>query len=467
MTTWRLALFGAALSAVACGEETKYQPPSTVRMDGGTGAKDAASDAATSPMGGQANPDPPGAGGAGATGDAAQATDGPPQGTAPDSGPPPLLDNGKPCAAPAACASGFCADGVCCETACTGLCLGCVSARTSMRDGVCAAARAGSDPDGECERMAPESCAQDGECDGAGACRKYGTDTLCGPESCALGLYTPARQCDGKGQCPNVMAVACGAFPCEGNRCRMVCTSNDQCVAGNFCQGGQCAAKKPTGMACAAAGDCLSGNCVDGVCCESPCTDRCLACKRTSTEQADGKCAPIKVGTDPDSECNEESPRSCGNDGYCDGKGACRKQPTSVTCTDPRCSNGEATSEGKCDGKGKCAAGQTSSCNGLACDANQCRAMCNAGVGEPAGCLTDRYCEAGRKRCSPPKEVGGGCMVGLAGECRAGLKCATGTNICCRETSEICAGKGAPCTEGKFCASGECDLTDPMAGKCK
>jgi hypothetical protein len=462
-----LALLGATVWAAACGDSARPGGPASERLDAGTSGKDGSphADAATAagdavpPEGDAGNTtymDAPPAADAGATDAAA---------LPPDAAP--LLESGRACASPAACASGFCVDGVCCETACAGTCQGCVSVKTSLRDGMCGPARPGSDPDGDCERMPQESCGQDGECDGAGACRKYGADTLCSAESCVVGLYTPARQCDGKGQCANVTAVPCGAYPCDGNRCRMNCGSNEQCVTGNFCQAGQCVAKKATGTTCAAAGDCLSGYCVDGMCCEGPCGDRCLSCKRASTEQPDGKCAPVKTGTDPDGDCNEESGRSCGNDGYCDGKGACRKHGTDVTCADARCSNGEATSQGKCDGKGKCTAGRTTGCDGLACDGDRCRAMCMPGVGESAGCLTDRYCEASRRRCSTPKGAGVACPMGVPGECRSDLRCAAGTNLCCAATNILCNGKGGVCSDGTYCASGQCDLTDPTAGKCQ
>jgi hypothetical protein len=71
-----------------------------------------------------------------------------------------LAKNGEPCAAAAACASGFCADGVCCAEACAGACRACNLAPTA---GTCAPHPPATDPDGDC-------AADGGVCDGAKSC---------------------------------------------------------------------------------------------------------------------------------------------------------------------------------------------------------------------------------------------------------------------------------------------------------
>ena len=70
---------------------------------------------------------------------------------------------------------------------------------------------------------------------------------------------------------------------------------------------------------------CQSGQfCVDGVCCDTPCSGDCVACTAAlKGSGVDGVCGPIAAGTDPESECNAQGVASCGNDGNCNGSGAC------------------------------------------------------------------------------------------------------------------------------------------------
>jgi len=79
------------------------------------------------------------------------------------------------------------------------------------------------------------------------------------------------------------------------------------------------------GSKCTTAGACSSGFCVDGVCCDKACA-KCNACSQNLTGKADGTCAPATSGTDPHESCADETDANeCGNDGNCDGSGACRK----------------------------------------------------------------------------------------------------------------------------------------------
>ncbi len=62
-------------------------------------------------------------------------------------------------------------------------------------------------------------------------------------------------------------------------------------------------------------GDCLSGFCVDGVCCDTACNQICEACTMTLSGMADGTCAPIPAGQDPDGDCT--LPETCDGAGMC------------------------------------------------------------------------------------------------------------------------------------------------------
>jgi WD40 repeat protein len=100
---------------------------------------------------------------------------------------------------------------------------------------------------------------------------------------------------------------------------------------------------------------CASGVCLDYRCCDSPCTDVCMACTWDRTGMPDGQCAPVLSGTDPDGECADQGPESCGTSGVCNGAGACATYPDGTLCrwqvceraSDPICTY--ACAGGRCD----------------------------------------------------------------------------------------------------------------------
>ncbi|HVR61193.1 MAG TPA: hypothetical protein VMU50_04800, partial [Polyangia bacterium] len=81
------------------------------------------------------------------------------------------------------------------------------------------------------------------------------------------------------------------------------------------------------GKPCSKNDDCQSTFCRDDVCCNDSCEGTCYACSSTYTNQDNGTCAFVVAGADPRGVCTDESAaKACGQDGTCDGKGACRKQ---------------------------------------------------------------------------------------------------------------------------------------------
>jgi hypothetical protein len=62
--------------------------------------------------------------------------------------------------------------------------------------------------------------------------------------------------------------------------------------------GSDLARSLPNGGACVQSNQCTSGFCVDGICCNTSCTNPCQACTMAKTGVADGKCAaaPAMVG---------------------------------------------------------------------------------------------------------------------------------------------------------------------------
>ncbi|MBI5542723.1 MAG: hypothetical protein HY901_02465, partial [Deltaproteobacteria bacterium] len=106
--------------------------------------------------------------------------------------------DGGVCASSNVCSSGSCVDGVCCNSACTGPCQACSAAKKgSGADGVCGPIGVNTDPDSECIDQGAASCGTSGVCDGAGACSRYASGTVCLAQSCAGSTLSNARQCNG------------------------------------------------------------------------------------------------------------------------------------------------------------------------------------------------------------------------------------------------------------------------------
>jgi len=357
--------------------------------------------------------------------------------------------NGDSCAGANACLSGFCADGVCCDTACTGACMACAEAGTGQKSGRCQPVQAGKDPDDECVTDAPSTCGRDGTCDGSGACRKYTSTTTCADASCSGTTFTPARKCAG-GTCAAVTPVNCGQDQCAVEGCRQGCSTDADCSATAYCAaGGTCVAKKGNGADCTpgSANQCLSKACVDNKCCETACTGKCYACAMGRTSQADGKCAPVSAGTDPDNECVDGAASACSTDGMCDGAGACRMWSKGTQCAAGMCNSaGNYLSARTCDGLGTCGAATMDTCAPNICLATGCNRMCATDT----DCVGNTYCTPG-KTCAAKKTAGSACTPGANNECATGF-CVDG--FCC-DTG--CNGKCVACSNAKTGqANGKC-----------
>src|SRR5262249_20835636 len=134
------------------------------------------------------------------------------------------------------------------------------------------------------------------------------------------------------------------------------------------------------GDSCTDAIQCSSGFCVDGVCCDSACTGPCRACaKALNGAPKDGVCTPMAAGTDPEDECEDVGP--CGDNGWCDGKGACQKYPAHTQCGPPSCSGSTlftkecgAVDPGSSEGNGTCTQVQSD------CDPYMCATAAQCGL---------------------------------------------------------------------------------------
>src|SRR4029078_2765684 len=153
--------------------------------------------------------------------------------------------------------------------------------------------------------------------------------------ACSAGSYTRERTCNGTGTCQTTTPISCGAFSCNscGTTCLTTCATDNDCIAPNICNAGQCT-KKPLGTTCAGGTECAAGLCQQGVCCSSSCTGTCRSCALSGSA---GTCTFVPVGADPLSQCTDNGAASCGTDDTCDGSGACRLFAAGTTCVAASC----------------------------------------------------------------------------------------------------------------------------------
>ncbi|HEY0708400.1 MAG TPA: hypothetical protein VGG33_16455, partial [Polyangia bacterium] len=133
---------------------------------------------------------------------------------------------------------------------------------------------------------------------------------------------------------------------------------------------------KPLGARCGCNEECSSNQCVDGVCCNSACTGTCQACNVAGRA---GTCSPLPDGAAPvvPGQCLGEAAATCGLDGLCDGRGACRRHPDGTVCDEGRCDGNQIVDVKACAG-GSCQASGSIGCAPYACDASnrRCHARC-------------------------------------------------------------------------------------------
>lgn len=318
---------------------------------------------------------------------------------------------GGACTLGSDCASGFCADGVCCDTACTGTCMACTTSKKGQgSDGTCGPIVAGSDPDNECTQQAAGSCGTTGACSGSGTCQLYPSGTSCGSSTCQ-GNTVQGQVCDGNGSCiPTSGGVDCSPYVCSGGSCKNPCSSSSECVSGYQCVAGACKPLGSLGTTCTTGSGCQSGFCVDGVCCDTACTGLCMACSAAKKGQGgDGTCGPIGAGTDPDNECAAQAKSTCGQDGMCDGAGACGKWAQGTECLAAVCAGTSVTTASQCDGSGTCVAGTVQQCvPGYKCVGGGCATSCT----DNTSCDIGYTCDTSFGGCVPASGTGGSSGAG-------------------------------------------------------
>ena len=338
-------------------------------------------------------------------------------------------------------------------------------------------------------------------CTGAGCVSPPATQgTSCATATCAAGVLTQAKACDGGGNCSEGGTIG----PCAGNyacltseECRGSCDLDTHCAPGFYCVSGNCLALKDNGETCVAGLECASAWCSNGFCCSNggTCCAQNLDCDDTNVCTTDlcnnNACAQqnntATCGTGSCSGLVHTSAATCevgactggGATLSCDGSDPCKSysctesgcgeadQPAGTTCAQSGCSGWMLTTPKTCNSGGTCnIGGVTSACpNHLTClDSTKCRTGCS----QDGHCQEGYYCLGGG--CFAKRSDGSSCSS--ANECQSdycdsGLCCAGGT--CCTSatpcidgnscTADACSGfscTNTPST-GQACAAGSCD----------
>ncbi len=345
------------------------------------------------------------------------------------------LAQGATCTGGNQCASTFCVDGRCCNIACGSLCNACSATKKGAGggpDGECGPIGAGLDPDGDCAVGA--ACMEDGTCNGSGGCRLQLAGTPCGSTMC-VGNSVTGQTCNGSGSCLNMPGgTDCAPFLCTGGACADPCASDAHCVGGAFCDAGVCRYKLANGQTCTGANQCTSTNCIDGFCCNTACSGLCQACSAAKKGAgANGDCGNVVSGQDPDDDCSVVG--QCGNDGTCNGTGACRLRASGGACGSPVCVGNSLTPQ-QCDGLGSCVNGPSgTTCAPYVCTSGACSQPCAT----DANCVNGYFCDAGA--CTP--RFPNGTVCSAANQCVSGF-CSDG--VCCNAQ---CSGLCQACTLAK------------------
>lgn len=279
------------------------------------------------------------------------------------------------------------------------------------------------------------------------------------------------------------------------------CANDSECTTGNYCDAtGHCAPSKGLGASCNPAADCLvpatcalclSTNCVDGVCCNTGCTDACATCAGATSTGPAGTCSAAQKGTTP----------TCLTNALCDGLST--SCPT--TCaTSVDCKPGFYCNAGSCvalQGNGtpctSAAACTSGYCIDNVCCATECTGACQscaAALQEGAG--TDGICGPTKAGTDPGSDCAAQSpdTCGTTGFCDGiglcehfGNTTACGTTVCLNGSQDglvciapnTCGPSGGPVScfpygcAGDACATScnaESDCVDPdylcVAGAC-
>jgi len=206
-------------------------------------------------------------------------------------------------------------------------------------------------------------------------------------------------------------------------------------------------ALSPAGSACSLNSTCLSLFCVDGVCCNTSCTDQCVSCNVAGKV---GTCSPVTGAPVGGRTACDGFGTTCGSS--CNGVTTtkCTYAASTTICTARSCASGVETQPSYCTGSGACATAATKDCGAYVCGASACKTSCTS---SSTDCATGYGCKDGA------------CVTtgGLGTICTDDTQCSSahctpsdkdGVRVCC---------ESAACADGLLCASASAGAD---AGKC-
>lgn len=385
----------------------------------------------------------------------------------------PRKANGASCLDGDECTSTHCVDNRCCASECAGACEACAVGAGVATDGTCgplglshscgenlfcsgvASDCVGCASDAQC----PEGryCAPDGACleqkalgaacdVAASADCKVADCRVCDSDHCVDGVCCN-RECSASEACskesktsgdsgtcgeatfaadgePCVTSDTCTSGQCEDLVCcDRACSPSEACTTQLKVDGedGSCGPAKQAriGQPCSDESTCSSGFCFDGVCCDRSCSGLCEACTESIRGAgSDGECGPVRAGTDPEEDCLDDGAPACGQNGYCDGEGACQDYESKTECEPESCRKDDACASGHC-------------VDGICCDRE-----CDA----DEACLGSEKVDGIDGTCGPAKDAT------LGNPCKASSDCTSGFCVdgyCC---GEACDGPCRACS---------------------
>lgn len=255
----------------------------------------------------------------------------------------------------------------------------------------------------------------------SGTCKKTLGQTCVAAAECVSGNCVDGRCCNS----------ACNGDCVSCNNAAGTCTNvasgqQDTCPAGNACNSsGVC--RKINGQNCATGPECLSTFCVDGVCCNSGCTQACYACNVGSSA---GTCSPNPA--------LQGQPDTCAANQACDTNGNCD------LANGQGCSNNNQCASGACVDSVCCNNGCTQAC--YSCNVAGSEGTCSVNPalnGQPDTCSANHVCDGGEclgsngASCSSPDQC-------VSGFCADGVCC----NAACGQSCHACnvTGNGGTCS---------------------